>query len=437
MLLKENGPNRFDKCNILVYPVKLPPSLIFPNSLTVFCCSLILSLNSNLSMAQKHPGPPTVVKNDFIEVYASKYGGRISSIKFKDNELLKQHRSRETGIQMQGIKMALAPQSDWIGASMKPWGANTSIFSYKTAWNMVTKPGASSITMTSPIERTVDTLSRKNIQGLQLQSEITLVPNSTLINHSSILYNKGSQVTSPWAPWLIATYAVQGIGRFVGYFPYNPQSKFGRDGLNYLNDLGASQLEKNISKGIHSVQFDSLNDNFKIGADLSKGWSALADNQEETVIVHLHDTNPTIPLADNGVNMEIYVSNSKVGLYELEWLGALRGLKPGDSSVLEVKMAHGTGKGVVVHANEWGATLNGRLTLFNGILKGDYAVFHKGYLKIEGYYSGKMKWSIQKAISPLEQLHIQERVTGILDSVLLRTINKRYGSGILDQWVRR
>ena len=182
-----------------------------------------------------------------------------------------------------------------------------------------------------------------------------------------------------WSMWDITQHLVQhgdagDFDNFRVYFPINPESQYGPDGVRV--DKPSAAWTGAVHPGIYEVRFRP--DNAKLFADSRGGWICYADLRDGYAYVKKFEVANGAPYPDQGADVEVYVSIQNY--VEVEVLSPLQTLAAngGRYTFTETWLAART-NGPVLDVNEMGL-VNHPLEVDAASRRatGQFGVFHLG-----------------------------------------------------------
>jgi len=329
-----------------------------------------------------------------------------------------------------GYKNWPSPQNLWPGTWPPPPTLDFGAYSILEA----TQTNDSvSLTVLSPIEKWA-------AANIQFKRRATLFSGTTRVRMEQTLINKGTKDTS-WGMWSIAPAIVNHTGKsdytnFRAYFPLNPNSVYGANGIQY--DGASSAWLGEVVPGIYGVQFASSSK--KVFADPAKGWIAYTSLSDTVVFARTFPVFEGRQYPDGGARTTVYVSGAGIPLYmEVEVKGpvVLLTANGGNSTFTENWWAAKV-RAPILDVDSVGA-IAGRLSYnstthsFSGI----YGVFYTGTAKIVlvNAQGQALAEGQSHAITPLTEFQLQETL-GIPNSAKTAAIRlyntKNEYMGILD-----
>ncbi len=307
-----------------------------------------------------------------------------------------------------GFKNWPAPQNDpgrwgWPPPPTLDYGNYTSEI-------LVNTPDSVKIKVTSPVEQW-------KTPGLQFFRIMTIYKNSSRVRMEQFLVNHATSVQD-WSIWDIT----QSIGHHNGqndysnfwvYFPLNPESKFGSDGVDWSSNFGGEPRVLNYGEvvpGIFGLQY--AREEKKVFADISTGWICFADLGSEVIFVKSFEVVEGASYPDNGGVAQVYTSSG--GDYmEVEVTGPIEDIPAnGGQIALTINWWAAKVKGPILAVNEAGA-VSQKLAMQGNVISGNYGVFHVGTAQLVYFNdAGEILSSGDPVeVSPLQNLAFSQTVT--------------------------
>jgi hypothetical protein len=354
-----------------------------------------------------------VMQNDLITLATvPAIGGRImqydlgdhSSIFINSDELGKTYTPSQDGQwhNFGGYKTWPAPQSRWPGTWPPPYTLDRGNYDFQI--DSLSNDSAATL-VTSPVEQWV-------APGIQFERRATIFPGSSRVKMEQTIINTGKNAVS-WGVWSITQSIVNHISQkdyrnFWVYFPINPNSVYGKNGVKPNGSSNAWKGE--VASGVYGVQFSP--DNKLIYADPHKGWIAYADLQDSVVYAKTFDIFDGAPYPDSA-RVTVYVSGSIAPIYlEVEVKAPIVELAAnGGKYTFTENWWAAKVRGPVLDVNAIGA-IAGRMS-FNPAtqtLSAIYGVFYKGTARVSFVDLNNQILSEGQAfpVSPLAECQLQE-----------------------------
>jgi hypothetical protein len=334
-----------------------------------------------------------VLKNGIITLAAvPKIGGRVMQYDLGTHPSIYIHESMKgknitSGDSMVGgFRQLPSPQSDF----QWPSPPNVDFGSY-TCTVLQNNADSAVISLLSPIEDSkLDKY--KTHKGLQFKRDITLYKASSHVRIVMTMYNRGQQ-SMTHGIWDITQSAcinnnTADLDNFWVYFQRYQQSTLGgnKGYVEYKNEgTGAgAQWKPDAAPGnIMGVQFKKLRG--KIGADCRTGWICFNDRYDAYAYVKTFTYQNGKSYPDSGASVQVY-TYSNMNMLEVEVLGPLTTIAPGDSVTLEENWFAARSKGPVLAVTSAGL-ITEKLTVQQTddtlSVKGSFGVFYQGYVKTQ------------------------------------------------------
>jgi len=307
-----------------------------------------------------------------------------------------------------GFKNWPAPQNDpgrwgWPPPPTLDYGN----YSYEILFNTA---DSAAIKVTSPIEQW-------RTPNLQFIRVMTVFKNSSRVRMEQFLVNHADSVQD-WSVWDITQTIVHHSGKqdyenFWVYFPLNPNSKFGSEGVSWSSNFGGKPkvlYYGEVAPGIFGVQY--AREQKKVFADVPVGWICFADLDSEVVYIKTFDVVEGATYPDNGGIAQLYTSSAG-DYFEVEVTGPIEDIPAnGGQIALTINWWAAKVKGPILSVNSVGA-INQYLRIYGDVLTGNFGVFHIGKAKIlilnaEGQTLTEVA---EYDVSPLQNLAVSENIT--------------------------
>ena len=245
---------------------------------------------------------------------------------------------------------------------------------------------------------------------LQFVREMTLYKNSSRVKMKQILVNHGSSEQTQGI-WDNTQSIVKHTGEtdyeyFWTYFPINPQSEFGSDGVR--TDKPSPAWVGEVATGIYGTQF--VPNAQKLFADPDKGWICHVDERDGVAYAKTFPVFEGSSYPDEGARIAVYMG---VDYVEVEVMGPVETI-PADGGQIEFIIDWWAAKvnGPILNVNNVGA-VNQFLKLSGETLTGNYGIFHVGTVKAvfindAGIVAGE---GLENAVTPLENFAYSEIVS--------------------------
>jgi len=337
-------------------------------------------------------GSVYVVKNDLISItIAPKIGARVMQYDLGTHPSIYIHEPAkgsvpaDGNVMVGGFRQLPSPQADfgWPSPPAVDLGNYTATIVKQSADSIV-------INLESPVETSTDAKYTKH-KGIQFKRMITLYKGSTRVKVVMTMLNKGTQAMTHGI-WDITQSACINAGavdkkNFWVYFKKNPTSTLGggKGYVQYMNEgTDASQWKPDaVGNGIMAVNY--LQKVGKIGADCKAGWIAFTDQLDGYAYIKTFTYQEGKTYPDSGASVQVY-TYANTDMLEVEVLGPLVTLQPGDSVSLTENWYASRTAGAVIAVNEVGLTTK-KCALTQSAdtveAKGTYGIFQSGTVKMQ------------------------------------------------------
>jgi len=224
-------------------------------------------------------------------------------------EIFQQNDLGQDFINAGGAKVWPAPQGEWGGPPDKilDGAPYTSTFDGKI------------ITVTSPEDDGADRT------GIQYMHSYSLRPSSTIVNLNLSMTNIIDSSTE-WALWHLATVPVD--RDFTVYVPVDEGN------WNVMNGDENNPQWLGVEEGLFRARYENFVG--KVGMKVREGWAVWHDEENDVAFTMLFPIQENSEYPHGGHNFEIWTNNPETAYMELEVLGPLTNLNPGESSSLDV-----------------------------------------------------------------------------------------------------
>ena len=263
-------------------------------------------------------------------------------------------------------------------------------------------PDSAAVKTTSPIEQW-------KAPKLRFARIITIYKNSSRVKMEQYLVNTGD-TTVNWGIWDITQSIVNHKGEndfsnYWVYFPVNPISIFGSDGVKY--DQSSAGWTGEAAPGIYGCQFTPNSQ--KLFADPDKGWICYVDELNGVVFAKTFPVFEGAKYPDDGARVAVYMDSKYM---EVEVTGPVEDIPAGEMISFTEDWYAAKVNGPILNVNSAGA-INSFLKLDNNVITGNYGVFYTGkaklsYLNHEGQKLGEGN---EYNVSPVENFNLSESVT--------------------------
>lgn len=348
-----------------------------------------------------------VLENDMIRIAAvPSIGGRIMEFSLDEHESMWVNGSQvgntptpsaQAWPNHGGYKNWPAPQSRWN------WPPPPVLdYGPYEAEIVAESPDSVSIRLSGEVERI-------RTPGLRFERTLTTYAGTSKVRVAQTIVNEGTE-SGTWSMWDITQTLAQhaparDFDNFRVYFPVNPNSRFGPDGVR--TDRPSQAWFGKINEDIYEVRFQP--DNAKLFADSRAGWVAYVDLRDGYAYVKTFDVDDEGSYPDQGADVEVYVSNQNY--FEVEVLSPLVPPAAGGGSYTftEIWAASRT-DGPVLDVTDLGL-VNQRLSINgDGRVVGRYGVFVVGLARLVVVDSegNELLTSEQTLATPTQRLVIDE-----------------------------
>ena len=263
-------------------------------------------------------------------------------------------------------------------------------------------PDSVAIKVTSPIEQW-------KAPGLQFVRRMTIYKNSSRVKMEQSLLNTGDTLVN-WGIWDNTQSIVNHPGEndfknFWVYFPINPNTVFGSDGVKY--DQSSAGWTGEAAPGIYGCQFTPNSQ--KLFADPHKGWICYVDELNGVAFAKIFPVFESAEYPDGGARVAVYMDARYI---EVEVTGPVKDIPPGGMISFSEYWYAAKVNGPILSVNSAGA-VNSFLKLDNNVVTGNYGIFYVGkaklvYLNNSGQKIGE---GTEHNVSPLENFNLSESVT--------------------------
>jgi hypothetical protein len=249
--------------------------------------------------------------------------------------------------------------------------------------------------------------------GLQFKHKYSLIPSSSTVSLNLSMTNVIKQPVT-WGLWHLATVPVD--RKCTVYVPVNK----GDWHVIYGDKKNPQWMD--VENGIFRAKYDKQVG--KVGMKVREGWAAWHDEENNMVFVMFFPVKKGVQYPDGGSNFEIWTSgtgtikaNNKdvtseyspdTANMELEVMGPLTRLNPGDSASLEVSWA-------VCHASSVvrvvpGGVIAEEIKIKDDIITAKFGVFYGGILQVVYLDKNKKQVGMKNLneISPLDEINIEQ-----------------------------
>ncbi|MCW8848977.1 MAG: T9SS type A sorting domain-containing protein [Melioribacteraceae bacterium] len=245
--------------------------------------------------------------------------------------------------------------------------------------------------------------------GLHFERRMTVYKGTSRVKVDQVMINEALEEQS-WSIWDVTQTIANSIGnKYWVYFPINPNSEHGDDGVYFRNDENSSAWQGEVATEIYGVVFKP--EGKKLFADPDKGWIGYVDEgKSKAYIKSFKIFEEEIYPGDNGGGrVQVYLGPS---YYEVEVASPIVNLKANGGRYSFIQNWYATTiNGPILDVNSAGAieTPLYQSSQTNNIL-GTFGVFHIGTAKLVAKDSSGviLAEGITHNITPFEKLVINE-----------------------------
>ena len=263
-------------------------------------------------------------------------------------------------------------------------------------------PDSASFKVTSPIEQW-------KAPNLQFERYMTIYKNSSRVKMEQYLVNAGDTIVN-WGIWdntqsIVNHQGENDFKNFWVYFPINPNSIFGSDGVKYHQSSAGWTGE--ASPGIYGCQFTPNSQ--KLFADPHKGWICYVDEMKGITFVKTFPVFEGAEYPDDGARVAVYMD---AGYMEVEVTGPVEDIPAGGMIFFTEDWYAAKVNGPILNVNPAGA-INSFLKLDNNVISGNYGVFYTGKAKLVFIDNSgqKIGEGTEYNVSPSENFNLSETVS--------------------------
>lgn len=312
-----------------------------------------------------------------------------------------------------GFKNWPAPQSNWN------WPPPPTLdFGLYEAVIDSTKNDTVSISVTSPIEQW-------RAKDLRFKRTTSLYKGSSRVTVEQTIINEGD-TDQEWSVWDVTQNITNHPGEtdfenFWVYFPINPDSEFGNDGvkLSAASDAWVGE----VAPGVYGVQFKP--EAKKIFADSHIGWIAYTDERDGYVYAKAFNIVEGAQYPDDGARVEVWINNDPYYL-EVEVLSPIVNLSAngGSYTFTEDWWAAKIDSGPVLSVTNAGAVTRFEYLEAIGRLSASFGVFHDAYARLEYFDNqGAIVTSTDTVkVTPLETFIYDEPFSALENADSVRVV---------------
>jgi len=262
----------------------------------------------------------------------------------------------------------------------------------------------------------------KDRTGLQYKHNYKLIPSSTIADLDLSMTNVINQPVR-WGLWHLVTLPVD--RPFTVYAPV----KKGDWHVIYGDDKNPQWL--GVEDGLFRARYEKKVG--KVGLKVREGWAAWHDEENNIVFAVMFPVEKNQPYPDSGSNVEIWMSGAgsirannqdfsyeytpETAILELEVMGPLTRLAPGQSSSMNVKwgMCRCTGFKRVFS----GGVVAKELEIKDDVVTARFGVFYRGFLQTVFFDKNKEQSGYKNVIgiNPVTEVIIKQEIDKIPSSV--------------------
>jgi len=319
-------------------------------------------------------------------------------------ELFQQNDFGKEFINVGGAKVWPAPQGKWGGPPDRILDGSPYSYSFD----------GKTITVTSPEDDGVDRT------GLQYNHRYSLMPSSTIVNINLSMTNIVDRPIE-WALWHLATVPVD--RNFTVYVPVD------KGNWNVMHGEENSNQWLGVENGLFRARYNKLVG--KAGMKVREGWAAWHEEENNVVYALLFPVDEDAEYPHEGHNFEIWSSGeiinpdgspaAEMSYMELEVLGPLTKLAPGQSASLDVKWGTCRCSGVK-RVLPFGVIVEEIKIDDDGLVTGKFGVFQAGTLEqfLLGKDGEKRGRDRLMEVSPLGEVRLNIKPDLPKDTVAIR-----------------
>lgn len=272
-----------------------------------------------------------------------------------------------------------------------------------------------SLTVTSNIEQW-------RSPDLRFKRKTSMFTGTSRVRVEQTIINEAN-MAQEWSMWDVTQNITNHPGEsdfdnFRVYFPINPDSEYGSDGVR--TSAGSTAWLGEVADGIYGVQFRP--ESKKIFADPHIGWIAYVDEREGYMYAKTFDIDESGNYPDDDARVEVWI-NADPFYLEVEVLSPIVNLTAngGSYTFTEDWWAAKINEGPVLSVNKTGAITQFEYVEAIGRLSASFGVFHDAYARLEYLDSnGLIVTSTDTVkVTPLEVFNYDEPFSALenVDSV--------------------
>ncbi|GAB5410730.1 MAG: hypothetical protein BalsKO_30950 [Balneolaceae bacterium] len=278
-----------------------------------------------------------------------------------------------------------------------------------------------SLTVTSQIEQW-------RSPDLRFKRKTSLFTGTSRVQVQQTIINEAN-MAQEWSMWDVTQNITNHPGEedfdnFRVYFPINPDSEYGSDGVR--TSAGSNAWLGEVADGIYGVQFRP--ESKKIFADSHLGWIAYVDEREGYMYAKTFDIDESAEYPDDGARVEVWI-NADPYYLEVEVLSPIINIPAngGSYTFTEDWWAAKINGGPVLAVNETGAITKFEYQEAIGRLSASFGIFHDAYARLEYLDSDGLIVTATDTIkvTPLEVFNYDEPFSPLdnVDSVRMALVD--------------
>lgn len=245
--------------------------------------------------------------------------------------------------------------------------------------------------------------------GLRFERTMTVYKGTSRVRVDQSMINEAPEEQS-WSIWDVSQTIANSPGDdYWVYFPINPNSEHGEDGVYFRDNANSTAWQGEVAPGIYGVVFRP--EGKKLFADPHKGWIGYVDEAESKAYIKTFKIfeDQTYPGDNGGGRVQVYLGPSN---YEVEVASPIADLAAnGGRYSFNQDWYATTMNGPILDVNKAGATEK-RLTRNSQTqnIEGTFGVFYIGTAKLvtKDVSGAILTEGIAHDITPLEKLEINE-----------------------------
>ncbi|MBN2000837.1 T9SS type A sorting domain-containing protein [candidate division KSB1 bacterium] len=295
----------------------------------------------------------------------------------------------------------------WPGPQNSRWGwPPPPVLDYGAYKSEIVQNSAdsTSVSVTSEIEQW-------QAPGLRFERRMTVYKGTSRVRVDQFMINEASEAQS-WSIWDVTqTIAKSPRDDYWVYFPINPNSEHGEDGVYFRDNANSSAWQGEVAPGIYGVVFRP--EGKKLFADPHKGWIGYVDQGESKAYIKTFKIfeGETYPGDKGGGRVQVYLGTSN---YEVEVASPIADLAPsGGRYSFRQDWYATTMNGPILDVNAAGA-IEKRLYQDDQTqnIAGTFGVFFLGTAKlvVKDASGAVLTEGTVHDITPLEKLEINESI---------------------------